>query len=837
MPNERPPQGSQQLPGDLFSLNEGATFAGRYRIEGLLGKGAMGAVYRAHDVDLDEVIALKVMTFAHEDAVTRFRREVRLARRVTHGNVARTHDLGRHDDAHYLTMEWIEGHSLEQRMQADGCLPAAECARIAAEVCEGLAAAHHVDVIHRDLKPGNIMLGPTGRVVITDFGIARSVTGGDLDGGQTVGAIGTPDYMSPEQVEGAPIDGRSDLYALGVMLFEMLTGTLPFAEQTPIATAVARLKRPPPDPRTRTSVPDPLAEQVLKCLARQPNLRPASAAELAATMRALAGGDTSTASDGPADDKPARMTAVVGEAVGDETAGEAPSRKTAVSGEVLGDEADSGTAAGDAADGGGAETVADASMPSFNSTSPSLAALTEARALAVLPFVYRGPPDDAWIADVLTDEVVDMISMTRGLRVFASGATSKYREERDPRVVGADLGAALIVDGTVVRAGQTLRTSTRLIEVVSGVQIWSGRLEGSSADVMSLPDILSKRIAETLRLEMASRPPGAEVSDEAVELYMLGRHRLHKVALTGPDGAIALLDRALELAPGLAPAMAAHAIASILAWFITDDDGDWLRRCTDSVGRALERAADLAETHQAAAMLAVQNGDYREAVTQLRAALEIAPTSAGVQQYYGYLLCEAGIIGEGTRRLKLASELDPGNSISLSELNRRQVLEGDEEGARRSMALLEERGFTHQRGIKALKGRCGLWRGDPEPARHYLATITDETLPVVRAFRCFALTACGDLPPQEAMSRTGTLLARTTNNRFASLVHQLMTEAMAMTGHTEYAMAYLREAASTALLDIHWLDRCPPLEPLRKEPAFEGLRRLVRARAEVIRSG
>ncbi len=822
MATERPTRGSEH-PGDLFGLDDGALFAGRYRIEHLLGKGAMGAVYRAHDLELDEVIALKVMTFAHEDAVDRFRREVRLARRVTHSNVARTHDLGRHEDAHYLTMEWLEGRSLEQQMEAEGCLPAAECARVAAEVCEALAAAHGVDVIHRDLKPGNIMLGPTGRVAITDFGIARSVTGGDLDGGLTVGAIGTPDYMAPEQVEGADIDGRSDLYALGVMLFEMLTGSLPFQERTPIATAVARLKRPPPDPRSLASVPDALAEQVLRCLARYPDDRPASAAELASTLWGLAGRDA---------------------AAGDAATDQLPSRKTAVVGEVASDDAAGGTAVGDAtgfdavpAGDDGDATVADGSMPVVTSATPSLEALAQARALAVLPFVYRGPPDDAWIADVLTDEVVDMISMTRGLRVFASGATSKYRDERDPRVVGTDLGAELIVDGTVIRSGESLRASTRLVEVASGVQIWSGRFEGRSADVMSLPDMLSKRIAETLRLEMASRPQGADVPDEAVELYMLGRHRLHKVALTGEDGAIALLDRALELAPTLAPAMAAHAIASITAWFITDDDGDWQERCSGSVARALELAADLAESHQAAAMLAAQAGDYQEAVTQLRAALEIAPTSAGAHRYFGYLLCEAGIMGEGMRRLTLAAELDPGSVISLLELARRQVLEGDDRGADRSLALVEERGMIHHRGVKALQARCGLWRGDQEAARAYLATITDETLPVVRAFRCFAQTACGDMPPQVARFQTDKILSRTTNMRFATLVRQLMTEAMAEIGHSEYALEYLREAAASALLDIHWLDRCPPLAPLRAEPAFEKIRGLVRARAEVIRTG
>ena len=565
---------------------------------------------------------------------------------------------------------------------------------------------------------------------------------------------------------------------------------------------------------------------MLRCLARQPDDRPASAAELAATLCELADLPAAAVTPGTGhyktDDPPARRTAVVGDVAG----------ATGTGSVAGGDAAGPGPAQDD-----GAATMVDAPLPSTRSTSPSLVALTEARALAVLPFIYRGPPDESWIADVLTEEVVDMISMTRGLRVFASGATSKYRDQRDPRVAGADLGAALIVDGTVIRAKEKLRISTRLIEVATGVQIWSGHFDGSSADVMSLPDLLSKRVAETLRLEMASRPEGAEVPDEAAKAYLLGRHRLQKVALTGPDGAIALLARAVALAPSLAPAMAAHAIASITAWFITKDDGDWPDRCGRSVARALERAGDLAESHQAAAMLASQSGDYHEAVTQVRAALEIAPTSAGANSYLGYLLCEAGVIREGTRRLMAAAELDPSSVFGLVDLARRQILEGDDEGAQHSLALVEERGMIHHRGVKALRARCGLWRGDQEPARHYLATITDESLPVVRSFRCFVRTACGDLPLPDALSLTGKILAGTTNQRFASLVRQLMTEAMAMTGQTEYAMAYLREAAATSLLDIHWLDRCPALEPLRAEPAFQRARGLVRARAEVIRTG
>lgn len=273
--------------------------AGRYEIVGLLGTGGMGRVYRAIDRELGEPVALKVL---HRDfvgspeMVERFRQEVRLARRVTHRNVARTFDIGEHESEKFLTMELVPGEALSARL-ARGLLSIPDTIAVAREIVAGMGAAHAVGVVHRDLKPDNVLLETGGRVVITDFGIARA----DLPGGasKTTGhTVGTPAYMAPEQVGGnAVVDARADIYAFGAMLFEMVTGERAWPGTSAFSVAAARLVEPPPDPRThRPGLSPDLAEVVLRCLARDPAQRYASATEL---DRALAQIDATTEPTAP----------------------------------------------------------------------------------------------------------------------------------------------------------------------------------------------------------------------------------------------------------------------------------------------------------------------------------------------------------------------------------------------------------------------------------------------------------------------------------------------------------------------------------------------------------
>jgi serine/threonine protein kinase/Tfp pilus assembly protein PilF len=274
----------------LRELSPGETFAGRYQVIEDLGKGGMGRVYKAYDTEVREKLALKLLNpeiASDERTIERFRGELRLARTISHRNVCRMHDLGREGETYFITMEYVPGEDLKSLIHRIGALPVGKAVSIARQVCEGLEEAHRVGVVHRDLKPQNIMIDRDGNARIMDFGIARSVKGKGVTGGNVL--IGTPEYMSPEQVDGKEAGPRSDIYSLGIVLFEMLTGRMPFEGESVLSVAVKQKSEAPPDPRALNGqVPEGLARLVLRCLEKTPENRPASAAVLADGLAGIA---------------------------------------------------------------------------------------------------------------------------------------------------------------------------------------------------------------------------------------------------------------------------------------------------------------------------------------------------------------------------------------------------------------------------------------------------------------------------------------------------------------------------------------------------------------------
>jgi len=269
-----------------FSHDEpqiGTLFAGRYEIQSVLGKGGMGVVYKAHDRELDDLVAIKTLRgevlSADPSLLDRFKQEIRLARRITHPNVLRTHDLGESNGLKFLSMEFVKGLTLKHLLETGEILPTPVGLRIAKQVCAGLAAAHEVGVIHRDIKPQNIIIEPTGGLKIMDFGIARLTEDRGMTATGTV--IGTPDYMSPEQARGLPLDYRSDIYSTGVVLYEVFTGSLPFEGDSPLAVVLKHVNDPPPLPQSKNPRIDPrIAAIVMKCIEKDAGARFQSVGEL-----------------------------------------------------------------------------------------------------------------------------------------------------------------------------------------------------------------------------------------------------------------------------------------------------------------------------------------------------------------------------------------------------------------------------------------------------------------------------------------------------------------------------------------------------------------------------
>ncbi|MCX4246929.1 serine/threonine-protein kinase [Paraliomyxa miuraensis] len=783
VPRAQPDAEPEPAPGDLF--------ADRYRIERRIGRGSMGTVLAAHDTVVDERVALKLLVASSAHALERFRREVRLARKVTHRNAARTFDLGEHQSRSFITMELVDGESLRQQLDRRPVLSVRDTVDLALQLCWGLDAAHEVGVVHRDLKPGNVLVEPGGRAVITDFGVAFSTVAPPAAGSgadatldpnrQTVERApmsGTPAYMAPEQVLGLAQDGRTDLFALGVMLFEMLTGQVPWTGDGPIEVAMARMMGTPPDPRTRAKLPDSLAELVLQCLAREPDHRPPSAAAVAERLETLR------------------------TRIQDEPGGAASGEASSSTGTLF-----ASTAIGK-------------------------------HTLAVMPFRYHGPPDEAYLADALTDELIDLLAMTRGLRVSASGATQRYRDERDARTMGRALGVGSVIDGTVQRSGPEVRIVARLVEVDTGFQRWSERFAGPLEDVFELQDRMAKRVAEALRVEL-SLHDGTRASGEAIEQYLRGRAMARDPDVTGAalELAIACFERAHAASPSFVLPLAAIADATVRRWFVarTPDGEHWAKAARTAVARALDGAPHVAETHEAAARLEVNRGNFRAAAQHLDSALRIAPTCAAAHEYLGLLQCDGGRSREGVQHLRLAQELDP--TIGLgggTSMLRYHALRGDYDRFDELLERMRASPIVPRFVINLFEVRVALWRGDLQRAR---AVRWPESLPG-QAQLVFepCRMVLDDTVTNEALSATlDVACGQAASPRLRTTWRQLAVELLAWRGATALALRALALADEDGLLvDADWLERCPVLEPLATEPEFVEIRERVRQRADDI---
>jgi serine/threonine protein kinase len=574
----------------------GAALEGRYSIEGELGRGGMATVFLARDTRHGRRVAIKVLhpELAASLGADRFLAEIRTTASLQHPHILALHDSGEATAGPYLyyVMPYVEGESLRARLDREGRLSIADALAIVREVADALDYAHRAGIVHRDIKPENILL--SGRhAVVADFGIARAVADtGSARLTQTGHVIGTPAYLSPEQVTGEPVDGRSDLYSLGCVLYECVTGELPFAGPG-MAMLAQRVVAPPPSARARRSeVPRQVDEAITRVMATDPQGRFATGAELMAAL---------TASP------------------------EAPARSA-----------------------------------------------DDRQAIVVLPFANQSPdPDNEYFADGLTEEVISDLAGIRSLRVISRTSAMQLKgSAKDVRTIGRELGVRYVLEGSVRRAGDTLRITAQLIDASSDSQLWSAKYGGTMSDVFEVQERVAREIVSALGISLTSdedRRLGQHPIEDvrAFELYLQARRELRRYAAAPIARGEALVSRAIEIegeTPPLQALLAWAKVARVRAGLATDSS------LLDDAARVahglLISAPDTPYGHALLGFIGYERGRLEESVRHFLAALELDPNDADALFYLGISLVGAGQTERAAEAARRLMELDPLSPLS-----------------------------------------------------------------------------------------------------------------------------------------------------------------------------
>ncbi|NOR11621.1 MAG: protein kinase, partial [Candidatus Aminicenantes bacterium] len=451
------------------ALLRGSTFANRYDVLEELGRGGMGRVYKVFDKRIREEIALKLLRSDIADdpqVVERFSNELKFARKIVHKNVGRMYDLGEEEGILYITMEFVPGEDLKAFIKRASQLSIGKSIAIVEQVCEGLVEAHKLGVVHRDLKPQNIMIDKAGNAHIMDFGIARSLNAEGITDAGVI--IGTPEYMSPEQVGGEDVDQRSDLYSLGIILYEMVSGRVPFQSDSAFAVGMKHKSEKPQAPQTiDPQIPDNLNRMILKCLEKEKERRFQTAEEILSELKLIKESITTTRE---------------------------------ISGEL--------------------KTI----------TAPR-AQEAEEKSIAVLPFVDLSPQkDQEYFCDGLSEELINSLTHISELRVPARSSSFSFkRKDIDIREVGKALNVQTVLEGSVRKAGNRLRITAQLINVADGYHMWSERYDRDMDDIFAIQDEISLAIVDNLKVKLLKGEKTKivkrhTVNEEAYNLYLKGRY-------------------------------------------------------------------------------------------------------------------------------------------------------------------------------------------------------------------------------------------------------------------------------------------------------------------------
>jgi serine/threonine-protein kinase len=620
-------------------LQKGSLIAGRYRMLEELGRGGMGVVYRAEDTKLKRTVALKFLPpeLTHISEVKeRFTREAQAAAALDHPNICTVYEFDEAEGKAFISMAYIEGRSLKKKI-GSGLLKLDEALRIAIQIAEGLRGAHKKGVVHRDIKSANIMVTDDGQAKIMDFGLARMTEGTLITkDGTTMGTIA---YMSPEQARGEEIDHRTDIWSLGVVLYEMFSGQLPFKGERDQSVVYSILnEKPRPVTDLRSELPAAIGQVVSKALEKNPNERYQHVEELRDDLKSISAGIV-----------PEEIKARLRKA-------KLHKRKRAILYT------------------GAAGLVILMALLALTLLTGRAEAI---ESIAVLPLEnLTGDVEKEYFADGVTDELIGQLGQISGLRrVISRTSIMKYKDtNKSLTEIARELNVGALVEGSVLKVGDTVRIRVQLIGALPEEQnLWGRTYEQPMTEVLAMYNDVARAIANEVQIKLSPNEEtrfasARQVDPQAYEAYLKGMSHLYKLTPPELDAALYYFEQALEADPNYALGYAGIAFV----WTGRQQMGlvipsEATPKAKDAVLKALALDSTLAEVHYTLAAIKTWNDwDWDGGEQAFKRALELKPNYPDALAYYSNLLCYMGRLDEALAMAERAVQLDPLNSIILT---------------------------------------------------------------------------------------------------------------------------------------------------------------------------
>ncbi|MEX1140418.1 MAG: protein kinase [Bacteroidota bacterium] len=621
-----------------------------YKILEKLGEGGMGVVYKAQDIKLDRLVALKFLPphlASDEQDKKRFIHEAKAASSLDHPNICNVHEIDETPDGQvFLVMAIYEGTPLNRKIEK-GPLKIDEAVDVAIQAAEGLQAAHEKGIVHRDVKSSNIMITEKGRAVIMDFGLAR--TGGATKLTKTGSTLGTVPYMSPEQARGEKVDHRTDIWSLGIVLYEMITGRSPFRSEYNEALVYSILNEDPPPPTSlRSDVPMELERIVQKAMQKNRVSRYQHIDEMLTDLRLL---------------KIEKSTGFVKEPLGKPMARE---RKRAYLYSGLAGIVVLLIVGGVHLWQSGREKKSEV-IPRSDKTEAAIETKWK-NSIAVLPFIDLSPQkDQEYFCDGMTEQIITSLTNIADLKVIARTSVMRFKKtEKSVIEIAEDLGVATVLEGSIRKSGNRLRITAQLIKADEGSHLWAKDYDRELKDVFAVQDDVAKAITEALKISLTGEQSAVITkryteNTEAYQLYLKGRHFWNQRTEAGLMRSIEYFQEAIATDPMYALGYAGLADAyNILGNNWLRDPKEVFPKARTAADRALELDENLAEAHAVLGAIKFNyEWDWAGARKALRRSIELNPGYATAHQRYAWLASMLGEHNVAIDEMKLARRLDP----------------------------------------------------------------------------------------------------------------------------------------------------------------------------------